>query len=213
MKKVFLALTMLLLAFTGTMKAEEVEVGVPTGTNNYLPTYTYYNYSLTQQIYTADEIGRGGVINSISFDMASGDDRTRVINLFMKNVTRSTFANNTDWELFDEADVLYSGEVTFTVGRVIITLDTPFEYNGTDNLLVCVQDATGSYESNPQFNVFSSTGAAIRAYRDEGIYPVDNPGVSGTVLNVKNCIILDIEMGPANITATPASIDMEDEKT
>ena len=209
MKKVFLTLTMLLFAFMGTMKAGvEVEIGSASSTNNYLPTYTYYNYSLTQQIYTAEEIGMPGTINSISFSMASGDDRTRVINLFMKNVTRSEFASNTDWELFEDEDALFSGEVTFTQGWVTIELETPFEYNGTDNLLVCVQDATGSYQSAPSFDVFSSTSAAIRAYRDPSIFPVNNPGANGTILNVKNYIKLDMDLGPANVTANPSSLDM-----
>ena len=206
---------MLLFAFIGTMKAGvEVEVGTAASTNSYLPTYTYYNYSLTQQIYTAEEIGMGGIINSISFQMASGDDRTRVINLFMKNVTRSTFeitsgtSSSNAWELFNETDALFSGEVTFTQGWVTITLGTPFMYNGNDNLLVCVQDATGSYLSAPSFSVFNSTGSALRVYRDGGIYPIDNPDVNGTVLNVKNYIKMDMDLLPANIVATPSSIDM-----
>ena len=80
---------MLLFAFTGVMKAGvEVEVGMASSTNSYIPTYTYYDYSITQQIYTAAEIGMGGQITAISFDVASGS-QTRNLNVFMKHVTKS----------------------------------------------------------------------------------------------------------------------------
>ena len=49
---------------------EEVTIGTPTTTTNYLPTYNLYNHSLTQQIYTGEEIGGSGLIESISFNLS-----------------------------------------------------------------------------------------------------------------------------------------------
>ena len=50
-KKVFSLMMTLLLAFVGVAKAEIVEIGDGgTSTNSYLPTYEFYNYSLTQQL-------------------------------------------------------------------------------------------------------------------------------------------------------------------
>ena len=56
MKKVFLFLTMLLFAFTGTMKADIVQIGDLEGAanNTFLPMNSLYEYSYSQQIYTAD---------------------------------------------------------------------------------------------------------------------------------------------------------------
>ena len=45
----------------------EVQVGSGDLIKNYLPTYNLYNYSVTQQIYTASEIGQAGSINSIAY--------------------------------------------------------------------------------------------------------------------------------------------------
>ena len=42
MKKVFLFLTMLLFAFVGTMRADELTVCDGTTTNNYIPVYGMY---------------------------------------------------------------------------------------------------------------------------------------------------------------------------
>ena len=48
---------------------ETVEIGTDGGTttNNYLPAYTLYNNTLSEQIYTAEEVTMAGTISSISF--------------------------------------------------------------------------------------------------------------------------------------------------
>lgn len=53
---------------TSLLKADEVTIGDPAGTttNSYYPVYSLYNYSFTQQIYTAEEIGMAGTINSLT---------------------------------------------------------------------------------------------------------------------------------------------------
>lgn len=68
------------VSFTTTEECPEgmVCIGSGTSTNGYLPTYTYYNYSLTQQIYTAEEIGGSGAIMSIDF-YSTATERTRVL--------------------------------------------------------------------------------------------------------------------------------------
>ena len=53
-------------AFFGVARAQEtVEIGdsESTTTNYTLPVNMYYHYSLTQQIYTAEEIGMAGTIH------------------------------------------------------------------------------------------------------------------------------------------------------
>ena len=66
--KLFLFLMLALFGSTSFLRADEVTIGDPTSTvtNSYLPTYSLYNYSFTQQIYTADEIGMGGTINDFT---------------------------------------------------------------------------------------------------------------------------------------------------
>ena len=209
MKKVFLFLTMLLFAFTGVMRAGvDVEVGMASSTNSYLPDYTYYDYAVSQQIYTASEIGMGGTINAISFDVASGS-ATRSLKVYMKHVTKSVFGGTSasEWAQFTASDVLFTGNVTWAAGWVTITLDTPFEYNGTDNLLVCVQDESGTWVTSQSFRVYSSSNAALRAYRDGTPYDISNLS-GGSRISYKNHIKLNMELGPANITATPNPVEL-----
>ena len=130
-KKVFSLMMMLLLAFMGVARAETIEIGDGTGTSFYAPYNSLYEYSFVEQIYTADEIGTAGTITAISFNMESTSTQTNEVDVFMKNVSRATFASNTDYEAVTASDMVFSGTVTFSPGWTTITLDTPFQYDGT----------------------------------------------------------------------------------
>ena len=206
-----------MLCVAGGAWADEVEIGTDGGTTNntYLPGYNYYNYSWTQQIYTADEIGTAGTINSIAFQN-TGAEKTRNYKIYMQLTDKETFADGTDWVAMSDADMVFEGELTFAVGEwTTITLDTPFAYDGTSNLLVGVADVTGEYSSSPHMAclVFDATSQAIRAYRDNGVYDIAAPGATGSVLNVKNQIVLDIEPAGGSSCAKPDELIANGEPT
>ncbi|WP_413854785.1 fibronectin type III domain-containing protein, partial [Candidatus Ruminimicrobium bovinum] len=163
-------------------------IGEGTTTNSYLPTYTYYNYSLTQQIYTAEEIGAAA--NILSVDIYNGGStKTRNIDVYMVNTTKTAFADNYDWEPVTEANLVYSGEVTFTAGQWnTITFATPFAYDGQSNVILAVDDNTGSWSSGFAGRVFNTTSEqALRVYSDNTNYdPTDPSNYSGTTMDVKN---------------------------
>ena len=156
---------MLLLAFVGVVKADVVTIGDGTSTTNATPYSSLWGYSFVEQIYTASEIGTAGTINSISFNMQSTDAQTNAIDVFMKNVSRETFASNTDYETVTASDMVFSGTVTFNTGWTTITLDTPFEYDGTSNLLIGMHEYTSGY-STRYFYYTAVTNSMIRFYSD-----------------------------------------------
>ena len=165
-----------------------------TTTNNYLPSHSFYNYSFTQQIYTADEIGTPGTINSIAF-YNGGSEKTRVYDVYMVLTDKTVFDNATDWITVTEADKVFSNTVVMTANDwTVFTLDTPFAYDGTSNLALIVDDNTGSYSSGMACRVFNAQGnQAIRIYSDGTNYDPMNPSYTGTLMNVKNQIMLGIE--------------------
>lgn len=200
-----------MLCFLGGARATEVEIGDGGATNNsYLPGYNYYKYSLTQQIYTADEIGMAGTINSISFKN-TGAEKTRTYSIYMLLTEKETFENGTDWVAMSDDDLVFSGELTFAVGEwTTIDIDTPFAYDGTSNLIVGVADVTGDYSTSPHMAclVFNATSQAIYAYRDGSAYDITTPGVTGTVLNVKNQIKLDITPSSGSTCIKPSTFEV-----
>ncbi len=109
-----------------------------------LPVATGWYYSLSQQIYTSDEIGMAGYISSIAFEYIVNESFSMEgVQVYMKNVSKSYFESNTDMVSLDGAIKVFEG--TFTVqgpGWVTIQFDTPFFYDGTSNLLLCCYDPT-----------------------------------------------------------------------
>ncbi len=218
-KKTLLSLMMLCFAFFGVVRADVVEIGEQTGPNSYLPTYSWYKYSLTQQIYTASEVGEAGTITKIAFKVANSKSTGRDINIYLSHTSESSFSGTSGWIAQSTSYLVFSGNVDFLAsGWTTITLDSPFEYNGTSNLLLTIDDNTGSYvnssSNSPTFYVYSAfSNTAIYKYNDNTNYnPEDSSNSSGTLLDVKNCIQLDITPSggtfcpaPSNLTVTNAT--------
>ena len=118
-----------------------VTIGDGTVTSNTNPIGTYYNYSITEQLYTADEIGMAGTISSISFYYMGNAAKDLPITVYMANVDAEDLSAG-GISLAD-ADEVFTGtlSVPATAGWVTIELDNPFTYNGTSNLLIgCIKD-------------------------------------------------------------------------
>jgi hypothetical protein len=176
--------------------ATEITIGSGSSTNAYLPTYAYYNYSLTEQIYTAAEIGQAGTITAVSFKVGNSKSTTRNVDLYLKHTTKTAFTSKTGWETLSTSDKVFSGNVTFNAsGWTTITLSTPFVYNGTSNLVVGMDDNTGSYVSSssnsPKFYVYStSANRALRIYNDNTNYnPASPSSYSGSYVTSNNQIM------------------------
>ena len=164
----------------GGGNGEIVEIGDGTGTTYYGPYNSLWGYSFVEQVYAADEIGMAGTITSISFNMSSTSEQTTSVDVFMKNVSRDSFSDNTDWEPVTASDMVYSGTVTFSPGWTTITLDTPFEYDGLSNLMIGMHEYTPGY-STRYFYYTAVDGALISAHSDsEDPDPYDIGSFTGT---------------------------------
>ena len=215
MKKVFLFLTMLLFAFTGTMRADVVEIGSLDGAanNSYLPMNSLYEYSFSEQIYTAEEIGMAGTINELTMWLYGNTNLyTMPFDIYMVEVDKDAFESTSDWVTVTEADKVYSGEVTVhntDAEAYTFTLDTPFQYSGEGNLLIAFNNKTGSWKSGLNGKVFGASGDAVRAIyarRDGTIYDITNLPAATSTTYQRNVITLDITAGgggggePATLT-------------
>ena len=145
-----------------TLKAGIAIVQIGTGTTNtyQAPICDYYSsYSVSQMIYTEEEIGYGsGKVTSISFYQNEGTGPTRSLSVYMKNVSKDIFGNGTaEWEALEADMCVYQGSFTFgTSGWVEIALQNEFVYEAGNNLMVCVIDNTGSYPAGNTFEGFAA---------------------------------------------------------
>ena len=167
-----------------------ITIGAGNSTNQNLPVNSYYDYSLSQQIYTYAEIGHAGTIESVAFYNTSYET-TRTIDLYMYNTDRQTFTSTNDWETVDPGDLVFSGEVTFLSDEwTEIPLNTPFEYDGLHNIIIVADDNTVIEATSLSFRVFSATSQAI--YYSDYSTDIDPTYLNGTtaldVANVKSQI-------------------------
>ena len=197
---------MLLLAVLGAVGAwaqsEVVSVGSGTTSSSYLPSCTFCTYSMSQQIYTSEEIGKAGKITSIAFyNYDTGSERN--YDIYLSHTSKTAFDGSTDWVTVTESNKVYSGTVWLEQGVwTVIDLDTPFQYNGTQSLLITVDDNTGK-ETGSSYGIRTYSGSenqALYYYKMFGtpinIDPTQAITEEGSIYNRKNCIQLCFETYP-----------------
>ncbi len=171
-------------------------------THDYLPSFSYFKYTLSQQIYTADELGGSRTINSISF-FNTGDQKTRKYDIYLKHTTKTSFNSIADWITVAQSDKVFSGYVTMKRGTwTTIVFDTPFAYNNSYNLAVIVDDNSGEYTDEPHMScrVYETENVqAIVSFSDDYNYNPMSPSTFNTgedifLYYMKNQIILDRPM-------------------
>ena len=181
MRKFLLLTVMCVLGFIGTLRAQGglliVETGADqnpdVGSNYYLPVFDYSPYSISQQIYTAEEFGDNmGAIMTVGFKLGNTTSvQTRTYEVYLKSTELSEFDGTSyinltaDDKVFD-GDVVISGEMDswFT-----ITLDKSFNYTG-GNVVLAVYDKTGLTGSYHYFYKYAATG---RSLYSKGNYSYD----------------------------------------
>jgi hypothetical protein len=173
------------------------------GSTYYLPSFSYWKYSLSQQIYTAEEIGTAGTIHSMAFYNA-GATKTRTYDFYLVTTDKTVFTSGTDWVVATEDDNVFSGVVTMYANNWnIIEFDTPFEYDGTSNLILVADDNSGEWTQSPHMacRVFETQGyQAIRIYSDDDDYDPGNPSDYGTRQTSKNQMVFGIDPSPVRQT-------------
>lgn len=182
---------------TRCLAGGELAIGNGTTTNSYLPCYSFYRYSYTQQIFTAAEMGGPSNISSVAFEMANLAQQ-RTFKIYMMHTSESAIAS---WIPAANAQLVFDDAQTLVQGWNTFEFTTPFAYNGTDNLLLIVVDETGSYVSGNTWYVHSSTTNCSRyIYNDSNPYSItSNPTSAGTGLSVRNNVIFG---GNCDSTAT-----------
>ncbi len=146
---------------------EDVAIGTGTSTSSYVPFYTVYQYGYSQQLFTTSEMGSDEMeIATISFQYGGNASVTKNIDVYLENTMAS---NVSTWVPMDNAQLVYSGPVTFRSnasdnGWNTIVLDSVFQYNGFSNLLLAVythnEVSNGSISTDRTFKAHSATGMA-----------------------------------------------------
>lgn len=193
------------------------EIGTGTSTNQNIPTNNTKKYSLTEQIYTASELGAAGTIKGIELYYSGSTARTRTLQIYMVSTTKSSFSSTTDWINPTSSNMVYSGSVSFAASSwTTITFSTPFTYDGTSNVALIVDDNTGSTNTSAM-SFYVYTASSNQAMYINGSTNYDPTSITSTAsgrLGTKNRINVHItrtgtqiqplvcEAVPTNVTAS-----------
>ena len=189
----------------------DVTIGSGTTDNQNVPTYAAQKYSIAQQIYTSSDMGDACTITKVAFKVSNSSTATRNIDIYLSHTTKSIFSSRSDWVSQSASDKVFSGSVTFAAsGWTTITLDTPFEYNGTNNLLLTVDDNTGSIVSSyPKFYVYSASNRALYKYNSTTNYsPASMSGNGNRMSSVNQVVFTKAISGTIeSLSVTPNTLD------
>lgn len=210
-------LTIGLLAMYGGAFAQpssSITIGTGTSDNGIVPINSCYGYSYTQQIYThADIVAANGgnptatntitairfYVTELPWDGVTSDSEDWVV--YLGTTTDATFSSSTDWVPLSELTEVFNGTATFPAAAdnwMEFVFDAPFEWDGTSNLVVAVEENTPAYDCTVYFQSHTASGKSLYFYDDsENPDPASPP--SGTTYGTRAHIQLDFVVPPDNI--------------
>jgi hypothetical protein len=209
MRKFTFLLFVVFLSFTWQTNAQ-VTIGTGTTTGQGLPIEPFYDYSYSQVIYLQSEIGAPMNIAEIIYaktvtgSLSNSQDWV----VYMGHTTKTQFDSTSDWVDISTLTQVYSGTVSSNSGVVNILLDTPFSYNGTDNLIIAVDENTSGYDTTTDdFYCTVTPSGANRGilYRDINTNP--NP-VSPPTASFLRSYFANISLTPASDCSVPTDIEV-----
>lgn len=193
----------------------QVDIQVGNGTTSYFdPLPGYYGWNRSAYLYKMEEIGIGGPISAIAFEIASASSGTNAtIKIYLKETSASTMPalSATTWNtLKTGATLVYENNALASAptGWKTFTFDIQFSYSGTSNLMVLIEgvgcNATGSCRTD----CYNHEAPATHWYRrTDNSPPNDNaPSTSGTGQEGKRANIRFTITPPAGFCYPPSNL-------
>ena len=166
-------------------------IGSGDGTSRFLPFSNWYHYGLTQQIYTAKELGnKAGSIMALDFFRTDDNECNNTIEIYLVKTDKTAFTNSSDWISVTEADKVYDGKMQFESNQwTTIELTKPFDYDGVSNLALIVYDKNvkeDSYGDYRAFRTFKGNDDQTLFFRSDREDPTIRPTSTGNRSKEKN---------------------------
>ncbi|MGO3719559.1 MAG: fibronectin type III domain-containing protein [Mesonia hippocampi] len=190
----------------------QITIGDNTTTTSYVPINSCYGYSYSQQIFYQSDINDSGNITSVSFYVSSLPSSTTSSEdwtIYMGQTTKTEFTSTTDWVPHGNFTEVYSGNVTFSsVGSwMTITLDTPFVYDGTSNLVIAVDENQSGWNCSVRWGATNTSEYRSIYYRSDSTNP--NPASPPTATGrYKYYSDIQLNITSSAICLSPSDLDV-----
>ena len=151
-----------------------------TGTAYQYPVNNFYRYTLSETIIDSAEINGPMDIEYIGYYYNYATPSTDKVNctIYFQPTTKTTFSGTTDVVALDSSAVkVYTGHLNCSQGWNFFHLDTTYQYDGTGNLMVIVDDNSNDYNSSSYtFKTEPCSGnKTLHYYSDSQNPDVTNP--------------------------------------
>ena len=154
---------------TGCLSGGDVNVGTNNNLMEYGPTYSCYEYAYSQSIYPALAIGGANTFTGISWYVEDPLATTRSFTVYMGTTSQSSYSSETNLVPASSLTQVATGSVNCsTTGWKHLDFTTPFVYDGTGNLVIAVDDNTGSYECTVGWRGTPSSGTNTVVWYQDG---------------------------------------------
>jgi len=220
MERKFTLLGLIILFFIGLNLPifAQVQVGTGTVTSTSLPIEPYYGYTYSQVIYLASEINSSGTITELQWyfngsSLSNSNDWT----IYIGHTSKTEFSSSSDWIPVSSMTQVYSATFADPGASGWITFDiTDWVYNGTDNIVVAVDENASNYNSGgDDFYCTSVSDSRGIEFHADGTNPDPlNPPSGNTKSYIANIIFGGIAQACPNPSAqtetnmTDISVDL-----
>ena len=149
----------------------ETAIGTGTSTNSYLPAYLFASSSISQQIFTAAELSNVPVIDGFRIYMTSSSATPdRQWDVYLDTTSRSSYGGVNDYIVPTTANRYFSGSVSLSQGWVAVTFDSAFTVPAGMNVVLTVNDKTGTTGSSRSFRTTTTSDTmSLYGYTTSGI--------------------------------------------
>ncbi|REG85946.1 T9SS type A sorting domain-containing protein [Winogradskyella sediminis] len=195
MKKITL-LFLMCVALTWQTTAQ-IQVGDGENQFQAMPIDPYFGYSYTQSIYLANELNSGaGTITSLQyyFSGTGSIDNSQDLTIYVGHTSKTSFSDTDDWIDVTTLTESYAGGIPVTeAGWVTLTLDTPFAYNGTDNIVIAFRENGDGYDSSGSdfWNTATLEARSIYYRNDDNPITISDPETANGTANYVPTVIID----------------------
>lgn len=212
MKKILPLLISILISF---QLFAQVELQIGSGITSYFdPLPGYYGWNRSAYLYKLDEIGVGGLVSALAFEIASPSNGSNAkIKIYLKETSATTMPalSATTWNTLKAgATLVYQNNALASApaGWKIFTFDTQFNYSGTGNLMVLVEGEGCIASGGCRTDCYNHEAPATHWYRRKDSTPPDDnaPSTSPTGQEGKRANIKFTITPPAGFCYPPFNL-------
>ncbi len=198
------------------ISSEDKTVGTGTYGSSTSPFNNYYKNSWNQAIYPKEEVGFSGYINSIAWDCSTAYTfTTNTLKIYLGTTSNDIINDSYDWMPMDELTLVYdgTGDVLGTsIGWETFNLNTPFYYDGTENLVVVVAKTASSYNGSLYYSYTNVSNSMMYRQNDSDLSYANHPGSNyGTRSSYRANIKLNMDVyvcDDPTLCATPTNLNV-----